>query len=346
MVSSDNSSTLIRSIVLGAAGYSGAELAVILARNPYFQLVGAYASAGRSAEPFSALYPRYKNQLDILVEPWLDEQVADLAGKVDVAFLALPHEASEAVTPLLLQQGIDVVDLSGAFRLKQADLYPKYYGYAHQHPELLQEAVYSLMEWQKTALPRLISVPGCYPTACSLALLPLIKAGLVADDCIPVINATSGVSGAGRKAALNTSFCEVGLNAYGFFKHRHRPEIEQNLGRKVVFTPHLGNFKRGILATSVVTLKGGVSAADIAQAFTSAYEGKPLVRLVSHSPNVADVAGTPFCDIFWQQDGEQLVVVSAIDNLLKGAAAQAMQAANVRFGKPETAGLFSGVAHE
>lgn len=346
MVSSDNSSTLIRSIVLGAAGYSGAELAVILARNPYFQLVGAYASAGRSAEPFSALYPRYKNQLDILVEPWLDEQVADLAGKVDVAFLALPHEASEAVTPLLLQHGIDVVDLSGAFRLKQADLYPKYYGYAHQHPELLQEAVYSLMEWQKTALPRLISVPGCYPTACSLALLPLIKAGLVADDCIPVINATSGVSGAGRKAALNTSFCEVGLNAYGFFKHRHRPEIEQNLGRKVVFTPHLGNFKRGILATSVVTLKGGVSAADIAQAFTSAYEGKPLVRLVSHSPNVADVAGTPFCDIFWQQDGEQLVVVSAIDNLLKGAAAQAMQAANVRFGKPETAGLFSGVAHE
>jgi len=346
MVSSDNSSTLVRSIVLGAAGYSGAELAVILARNPFFKLVGAYASAGRSAEPFSTLYPRYKNQLDILVEPWLDEQVADLAGKVDVAFLALPHEASEAVTPLLLQQGIDVVDLSGAFRLKQADLYPKYYGYAHQHPELLQEAVYSLMEWQKTALSRLISVPGCYPTACSLALLPLIKAGLVADDCIPVINATSGVSGAGRKAALNTSFCEVGLNAYGFFKHRHRPEIEQNLGRKVVFTPHLGNFKRGILATSVVTLKAGVSAADIAQAFSSAYEGKPLVRLVSHSPNVADVAGTPFCDIFWQQDGEQLVVVSAIDNLLKGAAAQAMQAANVRFGKPETAGLFSGVAHE
>ena len=346
MVSSDNSSTLVRSIVLGAAGYSGAELAVILARNPYFQLVGAYASAGRNAEPFSALYPRYKNQLDILVEPWLDEKVGTLAGKVDVAFLALPHEASEAVTPLLLQQGIDVVDLSGAFRLKQADLYPKYYGYAHQHPELLQEAVYSLMEWQQTALPRLISVPGCYPTACSLALLPLIKAGLVADDCIPVINATSGVSGAGRKAALNTSFCEVGLNAYGFFKHRHRPEIEQNLGRKVVFTPHLGNFKRGILATSVVTLKAGVTAADITQAFNSAYEGKALVRLVSQSPNVADVAGTPFCDIFWQQDGEQLVVVSAIDNLLKGAAAQAMQAANVRFGKPETAGLFSGVAHE
>lgn len=346
MLSTDKSSSLVRSIVLGAAGYSGAELAVILARNPYFELVGAYASAGRSAEPFSALYPRYKQQLDILVQPWTDELAAGLNGQIDVAFLALPHEASEAVTPLLLAQGIDVVDLSGAFRLKQPQLYPQYYGYEHLHPELLEEAVYSLMEWQNTPLPRLISVPGCYPTACTLALLPLIKAGLVADSCIPVINATSGVSGAGRKAALNTSFCEVGLNAYGFFKHRHRPEIEQNLGRKVVFTPHLGNFKRGILATSVVTLKTGVTPEQVTAAFTNAYAGKPLVRLVAHSPNVADVAGTPYCDIHWQQDGEQLVVVSAIDNLLKGAAAQAMQAANVRFGKPETAGLFAGVSHE
>lgn len=346
MLSTDKSVSLVRSIVLGAAGYSGAELAVILARNPYFELVGAYASAGRAAEPFSSLYPRYKQQLDMLVQPWTDELASGLKDKVDVAFLALPHEASEAVTPLLLAQNIDVVDLSGAFRLKQPQLYPKYYGYEHQHPELLEEAVYSLMEWQKTPLPRLISVPGCYPTACSLALLPLVNAGLIADGCVPVINATSGVSGAGRKAALNTSFCEVGLNAYGFFKHRHRPEIEQNLGRKVVFTPHLGNFKRGILATSVVTLKAGVDTAQVKAAFNDAYAGKALVRLVSHSPNVADVAGTPYCDIYWQQDGEQLVVVSAIDNLLKGAAAQAMQAANVRFGKPETAGLFSGVAHE
>ncbi|WP_051219737.1 N-acetyl-gamma-glutamyl-phosphate reductase [Rheinheimera baltica] len=346
MLSTDKSTSLVRSIVLGAAGYSGAELAVILARNPYFELCGAYASAGRNAEPFSALYPRYQQQLDILVQPWQDALAKTLQGKVDVAFLALPHEASEAVTPVLLAQGIDVVDLSGAFRLKNPELYPQYYGYEHQHPDLLQEAVYSLMEWQTTPLPRLISVPGCYPTACSLALLPLIKVGLVAENCIPVINATSGVSGAGRKAALNTSFCEVGLNAYGFFKHRHRPEIEQNLGRKVVFTPHLGNFKRGILATSVVTLTAGTSADAIKSAFNQAYANKPLVRLVSHSPNVADIAGTPFCDIYWQQDGDQLVVVSAIDNLLKGAAAQAMQAANVRFGKPETAGLFGGAAHE
>jgi N-acetyl-gamma-glutamyl-phosphate reductase len=335
----------IRCAVLGAAGYSGAELCALIARNPYFELTHAYASAGRQPEPLSALYPRFSQQLDILVQPWTDAEIALIAGHVDVAFLALPHEASEEVAPKLMAAGMVVFDLSGAFRLKNPALYPEYYGYEHQHPALLDSAVYSLMEWLDQPLPQLISVPGCYPTACSLALLPLLKAGLVADDCIPVINATSGVSGAGRKAALSTSFCEVGLNAYGFFKHRHRPEIEQNLGRKVVFTPHLGNFKRGILATSVVTLKAGVSSAQVTEAFHTAYANKPLVRLLNKSPNVADVEGLPFCDIFWQQDGEQVVVVSAIDNLLKGAAAQAMQAANVKFGKPETAGLLQGAKH-
>lgn len=330
----------IRSAVLGAAGYSGAELCALLSANPYFELCYAFASAGRASEPFAALYPRFQQQVDITVEPWADELAATL--DIDVAFLALPHEASEAIAPLFLAQGIKVFDLSGAFRLKDPDLYPRFYGYAHQHPELLEQAVYSLMEWQSTPLGDLVSVPGCYPTACSLALLPVLKAGLVADDCIPVISATSGVSGAGRKASLATSFCEVGLNAYGFFKHRHRPEIEQNLGRKVVFTPHLGNFKRGILATCVVTLKAGVSAEQVNDAFKNAYNDKPLIRFAAKSPNVADVAGTPFCDLFWQQDGEQLVIMSGIDNLLKGAAAQAMQAANVRFNKPETAGLLPG----
>jgi N-acetyl-gamma-glutamyl-phosphate reductase len=331
----------IRCAVLGAAGYSGAELCALLVANPHFSLEHAFASAGRIAEPLSNLYPRFTNVIDIMVEPWHDDRISTL--NVDVAFLALPHEASEAITPLLLTAGIVVVDLSGAFRLKQPQLYQKYYGYQHQHPELLAEAVYCLMEWLEQTLGNLISVPGCYPTACSLALLPLVKAELIAEHCIPVINAISGVSGAGRKATLGTSFCEVGLNAYGFFGHRHRPEIEQNLGRKVVFTPHLGNFKRGILATSVVTLKPNVSVEHVKQVFTEAYQHKPLVRLLNHSPNIANVVGTPYCDLYWQQDEEQLIVVSAIDNLLKGAAAQAMQAANIRFGKPETAGLFSAV---
>ncbi|WP_333606469.1 N-acetyl-gamma-glutamyl-phosphate reductase [Arsukibacterium sp.] len=330
----------IRSAVLGAAGYSGAELCALLTQNPYFELSYAFASGGRDSEPLSSLYPRLAAQVDILVEPWQDQRLADL--DVAVAFLALPHEASEAIAPKLLAKGIKVFDLSGAFRLKQPELYPEYYGYSHQHPELLSQAVYSLMEWIDKPLGELVAVPGCYPTACALALLPVLRAGLVLDDCIPVISATSGVSGAGRKASLSTSFCEVGLNAYGFFKHRHRPEIEQTLGRKVVFTPHLGNFKRGILATCVVNLKAGVSNAQVDAAFASAYQGKPLIRFSKTSPNVADVAGTPFCDLYWQQDGEQLVIMSAIDNLLKGAAAQAMQAANVRFGKPETSGLLPG----
>ncbi len=330
----------IRSAVLGAAGYSGAELCALLTANPHFELSYAFASAGRASEPFAKLYPRFQQQVDIIVEPWTDDCLDQL--DVQAAFLALPHEASEAIAPMLLAKGITVFDLSGAFRLKQPELYPQYYGYSHQHPELLAQAVYSLMEWQTAPLGELVSVPGCYPTACSLALLPLVKADLLAAECIPVISATSGVSGAGRKASLTTSFCEVGLNAYGFFKHRHRPEIEQNLGRKVVFTPHLGNFKRGILATCVVNLRQGVTPAEVKAAFDSAYADKPLVRFTQHSPNVADVAGTPFCDLYWQQDGEQLVVMSAIDNLLKGAAAQAMQAANVRFAKPETAGLLPG----
>lgn len=344
MTTSTTTSGKLKAAVLGAAGYSGAELAVMLARHPFIELSHAFASAGRAAEPFSKLYPRYKSVVDIQVEPWTDDKAIGL--NVDIAFLALPHEVSEAVAPLLLEQGIAVFDLSGAFRLKDPSLYPKFYGYEHEHTDLLADAVYSLVEWLDKPLPQLVSVPGCYPTACTLALLPLIKAGLVADECIPVINATSGVSGAGRKAALSTSFCEVGLNAYGFFKHRHRPEIEQNLGRKVVFTPHLGNFKRGILATSVVTLNAGVTAEQINATYEAAYADKPLIRLVAQSPNVADVAGTPYCDIFWQQDGEQLVVVSVIDNLLKGAAAQALQAANVKFGFEQTAGLFAGAAHE
>jgi len=339
-MSVDNQNVKIRSAVLGAAGYSGAELCALLTANPYFELCYAFASGGRDPEPFASLYPRFQQQIDIMVEPWSDALIDTL--EIDAAFLALPHEASEAIAPKLLAKGIKVFDLSGAFRLKQPELYPQYYGYAHQHPELLAQAVYSLMEWQTCPLGDLVSVPGCYPTACSLALLPVLKANLVADDCIPVISATSGVSGAGRKASLSTSFCEVGLNAYGFFKHRHRPEIEQNLGRKVVFTPHLGNFKRGILATCVVTLQAGVTPAQVNEAFKAAYGTKPLIRFSSKSPNVADVAGTPFCDLFWQQDGEQLVIMSAIDNLLKGAAAQAMQAANVRFAKPETAGLLPG----
>ncbi|MCC5826088.1 MAG: N-acetyl-gamma-glutamyl-phosphate reductase [Alkalimonas sp.] len=333
-----------RAIILGAAGYSGAELVQLISQHPAIELVAAYASAGREPEAFASLYPRYSNQLDLQVLPWQPEAINEVAQQADIAFLALPHEASEELAPQLLAKGLVVFDLSGAFRLKNAALYPEFYGYPHQHPELLPQAPYGLAEWISASELEhsLFAVAGCYPTASALALLPLIKAGLLAEGAVPVINAISGVSGAGRKASLGTSFCEVGLSAYGFFGHRHRPEIEQTLGCSVVFTPHLGNFKRGILATISVCLKAGISKAEVDAAYQQHYQHKPMVRLLPRSPNVADVAGTCFCDLHWQQHGQQLVVVSAIDNLLKGAAAQAVQLANLKFGYPEAAGLLAG----
>jgi N-acetyl-gamma-glutamyl-phosphate reductase len=337
-----------RAIVLGAAGYSGAELVRLLSQHPYMQLVAAYASEGRTAEPFSSLYPRFHQQIDLVVLPWNDAELTELSEKADVAFLALPHEVSEQLAPKLLAAGLTVFDLSGAFRLKDPALYPEFYGYEHQHPAYLAKAPYGLAEWISAdeLNQSLFAVAGCYPTASALALLPLIKHQLLAGNSVPVISAVSGVSGAGRKASLSTSFCEVGLAAYGFFSHRHRPEIEQCLGRSVVFTPHLGNFKRGILATIVVTLADNVTKAQVDAAFQHSYQHKPLVRLVNKSPNVTDVAGTPFCDLFWQQQGRQLVIVAAIDNLLKGAAAQAIQLANLKYQWPETTSLLAGDRYE
>jgi len=235
-----------------------------------------------------------------------------------------------------------VCDLSGAFRVNDADFYQKYYGFTHQHPQLLEKAVYGLAEWSSDKIKEanLIAVPGCYPTAAQLSLKPLIDAGLLDLSQWPVINATSGVSGAGRKAAVSNSFCEVSLQPYGVFNHRHHPEITTHLGAEVIFTPHLGNFKRGILETITCRLKPGITRAQVADVFQQAYANKPLVRLYDNGvPALKNVVGLPFCDIGFAVQGEHLIVVAAEDNLLKGAAAQAVQCANIRFGYAETQSL-------
>lgn len=235
-----------------------------------------------------------------------------------------------------------VFDLSGAFRVNDSAFYEKYYGFTHQHPDLLKKAVYGLAEWSADKLKEanLIAVPGCYPTAAQLSLKPLIDAGLLDLNQWPVINATSGVSGAGRKAAISNSFCEVSLQPYGVFKHRHHPEITTHLGAEVIFTPHLGNFPRGILETITCRLKPGVTKDQVAEAFNQAYADKPLVRLYDKGvPALKNVVGLPFCDIGFAVQGEHLIVVAAEDNLLKGAAAQAVQCANIRFGFAETQSL-------
>lgn len=333
---------MLNTLIVGATGYAGAELAAYLNRHPQMNITALMVSA-QSADAgklLSDLHPQLKGILDLPVLPM--KNVEDAAKDIDVVFLATAHEVSHDLAPQFLAAGCVVFDLSGAFRVNKPDFYSEFYSFEHQHLDWLDKAVYGLAEWQadKLKTAQLIAVPGCYPTASQLALKPLVENGLLNEDQWPVINATSGVSGAGRKASLGTSFCEVSLQPYGLFNHRHHPEIVEHLGVPVIFTPHLGNFPRGILATITCRLKAGVTAKDVAEAFHNAYHDKPLVRLYTKGvPALKDVVGLPFCDIGFVVKGEHLIVVATEDNLLKGASAQAVQCLNLRFGFPETQSL-------
>ncbi|TBL49488.1 N-acetyl-gamma-glutamyl-phosphate reductase [Obesumbacterium proteus] len=332
----------LNGLIVGASGYTGAKLAAYLHRHPHMNITGLTVSA-QSADAgklLSDLHPQLKGIVDLPLLPMSD--VAAMAKDVDVVFLATAHEVSHDLAPQFLQMGCVVFDLSGAYRVNQASFYQDYYGFTHQHADWLDKAVYGLAEWRAEDIKQaqLVAVPGCYPTASQLALKPLIDAGLLDLNQWPVINAVSGVSGAGRKASMTTSFCEVSLQPYGIFTHRHQPEIATHLGTPVIFTPHLGNFPRGILATITCKLTAGVKAEQIDAAYQQAYAGKPLVRIYDKGvPAIKNVAGTPFCDIGFALQGEHLIIVSAEDNLLKGAAAQAVQCMNIRFGFNETQSL-------
>lgn len=335
---------MLKTLIVGASGYAGAELVAYLQRHPQINIAGLAVSAhsADAGKLLSDLHPQLKGMVDIPLQPLQD--VAQAAQGMDVVFLATAHEVSHDIAPQFLAAGCVVFDLSGAYRVKQTDFYPRYYGFEHQYPEWLEKAVYGLAEWQRDALreAQLVAVPGCYPTAAQLALKPLIDKQLLNKAQWPVINATSGVSGAGRKASIGNSFCEVSLQPYNLFTHRHHPEITHHLGIPVIFTPHLGNFPRGILETITCRLKPGVTAADITAAYQQAYQDKPLVRLYDKGvPALKSVVGLPFCDIGFALEGEHLIVVATEDNLLKGAAAQAVQCMNIRFGFPETQALLS-----
>ncbi|KFZ29396.1 hypothetical protein IDAT_03300 [Pseudidiomarina atlantica] len=326
----------IQCAVFGASGYSGVELLWLLHNHPNFSLAYAFGSSAREAEPISALYPQLQGRCDVLLQAWHSDLLPQLAQQVRVAFLALPHEASAELAPLLVAQGIVVFDLSGAFRLKNPAVHQEAYGFAQ--PKLSQTVPYGLAEFsQLNGHEPLIAVPGCYPTAAALAIRPIRQ--LLSDNCVPIVNAVSGVSGAGRKAQPHTSFCEVSLQAYGVASHRHQPEIAQAVGRDVLFVPHLGNFMRGILATIYLQLKDEVRASAIEDSYAACYADQPLVRMVQKPPSIQQVAGTPFCDIYYKQHQQQLIICVAIDNLLKGAAAQALQLANQYFSLPSTTGL-------
>ncbi|PHM62328.1 N-acetyl-gamma-glutamyl-phosphate reductase [Xenorhabdus ishibashii] len=333
---------MLNTLIVGASGYTGAELAAYLQRHPHVHLSGLMVSSQSSdaGKCFSELYPQYRGILDLPLQPLTD--VIDTAKGIDVVFLATAHEVSHDIAPIFLEAGCIVFDLSGAYRVQNTQFYKKYYGFEHKNAQWLKQAVYGLAEWQaeKIKQAQLIAIPGCYPTVSQLSLKPLLEQNLLDTGHWPVINAVSGVSGAGRKASITNSFCEISLQPYGVFNHRHQPEITTHLGTEVIFTPHLGNFSRGILATITCKLKSGVTEAQIREAYQQAYHDKPLVRLYSKGvPALKAVVGLPFCDIGFAVQGQHLIIVGAEDNLLKGAAAQAVQCMNIRFGYEETQAL-------
>lgn len=336
---------MISTCIIGASGYTGAELIKILIRHPHFSLDACYVSAGSadSDKSIGTIHPQLFGQTKLVTLALDPSELSQIAEQYDAIFLATPHEASHDWAHALSGKKAKTFDLSGAFRLKDTRVFEQFYGFKHQQTSLLSSAVYGLAEWNadtiKTA--NFIAVPGCYPTASLLALKPMTEANFLDPSVRPIINATSGVSGAGRKPSMTTSYFEVSLQAYGVLGHRHTPEIEEYCGTPVIFTPHLGQFKRGILATITMRLRTGVTAADIQQKFEQHYTNQPLVRLRDSWPKIDDVANTAFCDIHWKfdEDSGYLVVSSAIDNLLKGAASQAVQCANLVFNQATETGL-------
>jgi N-acetyl-gamma-glutamyl-phosphate reductase len=324
-----------RVAIAGATGYAGQELVKLLARHPAVTLTDAMSSGATSApRPLPAL----KRIWDGTVTP-LD--IDRLATGADFVMLALPEAAAAEVGTALVQRGVRVIDLSGAFRIRSDTDRQRWYPATSALPD---GVVYSLPERHPDAIrhARLASCPGCYPTAALLALEPLTEAGLIEGSV--VVDAKSGISGAGKTPSDRTHFCENhgSVAAYGIFSHRHSAEIEQELGTTVTFVPHLVPLDRGILETIYVSVKRGTTEAQVAAALQAAYASAPFVRLTGGDlPEIKHVAYTNFCDIGWKVDDSRgrLVLVVVLDNLLKGAASQAVQNLNLMLGLDETTGL-------
>ncbi|MCA9014702.1 MAG: N-acetyl-gamma-glutamyl-phosphate reductase [Planctomycetaceae bacterium] len=330
--------------IMGATGYAALELIKILLRHPDVEIV-ALTSRSEEAPPISEIHPCLEGRLDLRCEALTPAEIADRA---DFVFCALPHVASMEVIPDLLADGCRVVDLSADYRLSDPAVYEKWYHHVHIDPTRLGSTVYGLPELWAEKIPSadLIANPGCYTSTAILGLAPLLAKGLVEPTGI-IIDAKSGVSGAGRNPKLGTLYseCNESITAYGVGTHRHTPEIEEVLttvgGKevKVTFTPHLTPMNRGILATMYPRLTESVSRDELLDVYRSFYQGKPFVRVIDRIPATKDVAGTNYCDISVQFAGDQLIVFSATDNLIKGAAGVAVQNFNLMAGYPETTGL-------
>ena len=324
-----------RIAIAGATGYTGQELVRLLARHPGVTIAAATSSgpttAGRKLPALARLW-------DGTITPLQPETLQ----QADLVFLALPDSAAAEHAPALVDAGVRVIDLSGAFRLRDASQRARWYPETRRVPTGL---AYGLTEHERDAVrnARLVANPGCYPTSALLALAPLKAAGLLAAGADIIVDAKSGVSGAGKTPSERTHFseCHGSLSAYGVFNHRHGAEIEQGVGAMVTFTPHLVPLDRGLLSTIYVRVAPGTTEETLADLYQRAYAGATFVRLVGSAlPEIKHVAHTNFCDIGWRVDPSgRAILVSVIDNLLKGASGQAVQNMNVMLGLDEATGL-------
>ena len=342
--------TRSRAAVIGVTGYAGFELARLLLRHPHMETPTFYLrDASAKARCLTELFPQLRGWGEAPCRTFSVEAVAESGA--DVAFLSTPHEASLEIVPALMKANpMRIVDLSGAFRFRDAQTFAHWYRLPAPDAQALGEAVYGLPELYAAELPkaRLVANPGCYPTSVILGLKPLVEAGWIDHSRGIVCDCKSGVTGAGKDPKRETHFVEVNENfhAYGLFTHRHTPEVSDHLGlaaKDFVFTTHLLPVDRGILSTLYMWLSRARKADEVEALFRKFYAGKPLVRIspAGKLPQLQHVAHTNFCDIGFALDeaGERLVVVSCLDNLGKGAAGQAVQNWNGMQGYPETAGL-------
>lgn len=334
------SETSIGAAIVGASGFTGAELLRLLSQHPHIRLTvatGDSMAGRRAADVYPSLATAYP---DLVFEPF----DADVLDGLDLVFLGLPHEASMDLAPQLVGRVGCVVDLSAAYRLKDAAAYPTFYGFEHTQPQLLAEAVFGLPEVHRNELKgaRLVATPGCHVTAATLALRPLVRAGLVEDTGV-IVNNVTGITGAGRTPTDTNVFTNIDSNvvAYGLLTHRHTPEMEQEIGAQVLFTPHLVPMNRGILATCYARPTESCDAAALAGALRDAYAGEPFVTVVDAPPATKSVLGSNAAHVTSHLDQRTGTVVAmcALDNMTKGASGGALQAANVALGLDETAGL-------
>ncbi|MFM7250042.1 MAG: N-acetyl-gamma-glutamyl-phosphate reductase [Planctomycetaceae bacterium] len=335
---------MIKVAVLGATGYTALELFKILLRHPEVRVVAA-TSRQEGRTPLSSVHPSLVGRIDLPLEDLSPEEVAERA---DCVFGCLPHCASAEVLPRVLAGGAKVVDFSADYRLDDAATYLEWYGHAHPDPQRLGATVYGLPELFRERIrdAALVANPGCYSTSAILPLAPLLAAGLVEPDDL-IVDSKSGVSGAGRQPKLTTHFpeCNESMSAYNVGRHRHTPEIEQVIGRhagirpSVIFTPQLAPMDRGILSTIYARPRGAVTEAAVMECLRDAYRDERFVRVVDHLPGTKDTVDTNFCDITARVVRGRVLLISCLDNLVKGASGAAVQNFNCMHGFPETTGM-------